>query len=457
MSQADTTPTPTAVSPAPARHSRRRIGIAILALTAAGAALWGYFRRQPEPPPTPPEVELSHVEPMVAAMIREARERLVAHPRNATAWGEFAMSLHGHGFHTQAKECYAQAERLDPANPVWPYLTADCDIHLNDKPTAIENFRRAASRPGSSPVAQLRLGEVLLDAGQLDAAEQSFKEVHRHDAGEPRAQLGLARIERGRGNLRGSLTHVHNCLARTGDMSQACEFLAELYHELGDNELAVDARKRATRRTSWIAWPDPYLEVLARWQTGITVIGRRATALSNSGRHAEAEAMLDGLVRREPNSAKAHSWYGRTLVLHGRIEEGERQIREALRLDPDYVEARFYLGAALAKQAKHAEAVVELRKVIAAQADHGDAHAKLGQCLYALGDKEGAANELAIAARYMPNDVTTQKNLAIMLYDLRKYPESVKHFEMAAALAPEDATIPILLKRSRVAAGQPPK
>ena len=40
---------------------------------------------------------------------------------------------------------------------------------------------------------------------------------------------------------------------------------------------------------------------------------------------------------------------------------------------------------------------------------------------------------------------------------LKRYDEAVKHFELAAALAPKDRQIPVLLKRAKDAASQPKK
>ncbi len=420
-------------------------------------AVWWYTARQPEPTPTPPDVELAHVEPMVAAAVKEARNRLDQDLTNGAAWGEYGLSLHGHGFHAQGKACYQTAERLDPANPAWVYLAADCDARLNDKSAAIEGFRRAGFRTNAHPAANLRLGELLLEVGQFDEAERVFKDIHRFAPREPRAHLGLARVELNRNNLRGSLTHVHNCLAQTGDIPLACELLAEVYYQLGERDLATDARRRAGGPTSWVAWPDPYLELLADRQTGVSVIGRRTTALLKVGRYTEAEAMLADLVRREPTSAKAQAWYGRTLVLMNRNEEGERHVREALRLDQNFAEAWFYLGVALANQSRYTEAVAEFKKLIDVQPDHVDANVKLGQCYYILGNKAAAADALAVAVRHMPNDGKAQRNLGIILYELGRYSESVTHLVRAAELLPEDGTIPGLLKQSEKAAGYLPR
>lgn len=440
-------------APPPATPSRRKwVGYLFMAVSAWLAAYVGYQLWLVWTAPKPPDVDLSHVEPMVAEAIREAQTQVLANPRHPDAWGHLGMTLHAHQLFQPAKQCYATAERYDPKNPAWPYLAGDCEFFEGDPVVALEHFRRAAGLGGES-VVRLRFGEALFDGGHTDEAEAVFREVLAATPADPRAHLGLARVLMERGQLRAAVDHLNRCLARADNATRAWSLLTQAYHELGEMEAAADARKRISRRGDMHTWPDPYLEQLGLRQTGVIALGRRAAALLRTNRGAEAQALLEELVRREPASAKAHMGLGRVMVIQNQPAAAEPILRESLRLDPNSFEARFHLGNALAMQGKRDEAVTEYRRVVADQPDNGEVHLKLGQCLYVLGDKPAAAAALRDAVRYEPNNAVAQKNLGVVLFELKLYADAATHLDLAATLAPTDEQTRTLLARARSLAG----
>jgi len=442
-----------ATPPVPARPRRRALRFFFLALILVGTLLGGYFLWLDRTAPTPPEVDVAHMEPVVAEAIRKAHGLAVASPRNANAWGEYAMTLQAHDLYTHAQECYTHAERLDPQNPMWPYLRGDCSTREGDPQEALEHFRRAVLRSSRDPSAHLRLGELLVASGQPEDGAALFQEVHRFDPQNPRAHLGLARVELGRGQTRRSLSHIHHCLAVTGDIPEACLLLAEVYHDLGDQELAADAKQRAKVGKS-TPWPDTYLHQLYARQQGLLAVGARAMAHFNAGRRDEAIQELTTLVAQQPDSPKALGTLGRMYVLCNQPSAAEPHLRQSLKLDPELVEVRYYLATALFQLNKIEEAVAEYRTVVERKPDYVEAHYRLSQCLHRLKDKVGTLTALQNAIRYAPNHDRAQKNLAIVLFELRRYDESVTHFELAAALAPEDRDLPVLLKQAKAAAAR---
>ncbi len=360
-----------------------------------------------------------------------------------------SLVLHAHGFYQRAEECYAQAERFDPRNPLWPYLTGDCFAYAGDPGKGLECFRRAVDRSKMHPIVQLRLGEALFEQGQFDEAAIQFREVEERHPDEPRAQLGLARVSLARNDAQASVSHLQKCIAQTGDIPRACSLLAQAYHMLGEQDLAADAQKRAASQKEAHVWPDPWLDQVVFRMTGIAGLGRRATALYRAGRGAEGQTLLEELVRRYPDSAKARGGMGRLYLLRGQLAAAEPHLREALRMDPNLVEVRYYLATALMQQQKCEEAAVEFRQVVEQQPDHGEAHLKLGQCLYTLSDKPGAARALQDAVRYEPHNLKARKNLGVVHFELQQYAEAVAQLELAAALDSSDSQIQSLLTRAR--------
>src|SRR5439155_11669790 len=109
----------------PKWHSHWRLLAVLLggAVLAAGIGL-GWWVWLPTRMPDPPVADLAGAEPVVAEAIGAARAALVGNLRSATAWGHLGMVLQAHDYVPEAQRCFAQAEKLDAADPRWPYLQA---------------------------------------------------------------------------------------------------------------------------------------------------------------------------------------------------------------------------------------------------------------------------------------------------------------------------------------------
>src|SRR5262245_6998529 len=104
--------------PAPAARRRRLALFLAAAVIGRGVVGWLGWRGTAA---APPEVDLAGAEPAVARAVEAARAEVLRAPRSAAAWGRLGMVLRAHDYGAEANECFAQAERLDAADPHWPY------------------------------------------------------------------------------------------------------------------------------------------------------------------------------------------------------------------------------------------------------------------------------------------------------------------------------------------------
>src|SRR5262245_44399072 len=114
--------------PPPAPAPRRRVPwvalAAVLLLAGAGAAWW-YLRPKPYTPPEPPALSAQEgADKAVVAAVEKARQAVLAVRTSAAAWGELGVVFAAHGYEPEADDCFREAERLDPADPRWPYYRA---------------------------------------------------------------------------------------------------------------------------------------------------------------------------------------------------------------------------------------------------------------------------------------------------------------------------------------------
>src|SRR4051794_11509300 len=128
--------TPTGVPAAPDSRPvrpRGRLLLLLLALLAVSAAVW-WWRLGPRAsrpvPPMPAGIQDSDLR----AVIDRAHQRVLAEPTSAEAWGNLGRVLEAHLYTSEADLCFAEATRLSPADPRWPYYRA---LHaLQDGPDA---------------------------------------------------------------------------------------------------------------------------------------------------------------------------------------------------------------------------------------------------------------------------------------------------------------------------------
>ena len=167
----------------------------VLLVTGIGISVY-WLRSSPASPP--PLVDLTETDPAVAAVVKAARERVLAAPRSGQAWGHLGKVLLANEYYREAQICLARAEQLDPRNPRWPYFQAG--INPANNPQAIAKLRRTIELCGDEPLTpQLRLAETLLAEGQVEEASKLFDRILSSVAGEPLGGVGSCpRIVRAR-------------------------------------------------------------------------------------------------------------------------------------------------------------------------------------------------------------------------------------------------------------------
>ncbi|MSR36100.1 MAG: tetratricopeptide repeat protein [Gemmatimonadetes bacterium] len=185
----------------------------------------------------------------------------------------------------------------------------------------------ARQHPGSFPI-RLRLGQLLMEAGQPDDAEVELKEaleLFPTYAEVDGPYLYLARIHRGRGEL----DKAANALVQLGNLNESAYEVhlieADVRKEMGDLEGAAQALERAIL-------VNPYEiglhQKLAEIETGLA-------------RHEDAVRERRAVVALNPvDRADAHYRLARALLEAGRRDDARREVLRALEAAPNYEHAQ---------------------------------------------------------------------------------------------------------------------
>jgi tetratricopeptide (TPR) repeat protein len=417
--------------------------------------MWIYFWPG-APPPEPPVLVLDDADPEFRASVEQARSAIHAAPKSASAWAQYGMILRAGVYREQAAECFAEAARLDPHEPRWPYLRGEA-LMPSDPAAAGESLRQAVLCCQRAHVEELeprlRWAEALLANGQLDEADDCLQRILETDPEQPLAHLLLGRVAYARNNLPESRDHWTRCLESRFTRRQASIHLAELSRRLGEESTAEKFQKQANWLPADWKMPDPWLEECMRQPIGTAGALRQAAQLVKYGRFAEAVQAYREIVARGPNY-QAYVGLGRFLPELGDLAGAEQALREALVLDPKGSQARYYLSRVLLVQAeqkqkagtaKEAKALLEESVELASltiqeKPDYGLAHLSMGIALKLLHRNREAIEALRKAMTIMPDLPDPCLHLAELLAAEGKTDEARRLLRQALPLTKPDDT-----------------
>jgi tetratricopeptide (TPR) repeat protein/glycosyltransferase involved in cell wall biosynthesis len=137
----------------------------------------------------------------------------------------------------------------------------------------------------------------------------------------------------------------------------------------------------------------------------LTQLLQQAVKALEAGRSAEAVALCEKVVEREPHNVLALNFLALVEHQRGRNEQALSWIQAALKISPSNAEAQRSAGTILLALGRYAEAVETTRKAVAIQPDLPGVHSQLGKALTMLerGDEAIASLEIALRQESHPN------------------------------------------------------
>ncbi len=268
---------------------------------------------------------------------------------NALAQNNLGTALAALGRRDEALLHYAEAVRLQPADPVMR-----------------NNFGAALAKAGRIEAAMEQYGAAL-------QAKPGFDEAHNN--------LGAALVAQGR--LDEAVLQFRQALAARPDYAEAHNNLGGVLAMQQKHAEAVEHYAAAIRLSPDVA------SAHLNYALSLEKLGRADDALNQFG-----EAF-----RLDPRSTEAAYNLGRFLVQHSRFEDAIIPLSEAIRTRPEHPRAQFYLGLAHISAGRTGDGIAHLREAVRQRPDWPEA-------LNAL------AWQLATSNRAQPGDAEEAVHLA---------------------------------------------
>ena len=347
-----------------------------------------------------PQPALREMEPRVAQRLREARSAVVVNPQSAAAWGSFGMVLHVHELWTEALVAYGRAEELDPTEERWPYYLGDVlSMVGTDREAAASAFRRALSLHPGYAQGHLRLGNVLLAAGEVDAAAAELERALELAQDLQPARLSLAQVRLSQGELELSAAMLEELLESEPRHAQALSTLGQVYMRQGDRDKARAMAQRVRSAAIYNLFSDPLMEPLVAEGVSSLLIWERAKAFLENGNNEQAVLGLKQVLTLQPQNPDAHQ---QIAVAYGNLsdlEQARRHLRRAVALEPDRVDALIQLAAAELSMQDAAAAIPVLERILELAPDDPDAPWLLGRAQLMTGDLASGLSSFAEAEK----------------------------------------------------------
>ncbi len=327
--------------------------------------------------------------------------------------------------------------------------------------------------------------------GDLDAAEQNARKLLVIAPGRPWGAHALAQVLEQRREFAKIVEALEPLAAKTapGRESDTALILTHLgfaYQELGRFDQAIAAFERARTLDPGDASFGRYLvqALLAakQYDRALTVVREQrqkdaanvglarfeAEALRGSGKVAEGEALLKGLIKpdaADPDAALALSeyyasvqrypdaarvledltarfpdnldllfQYGAMLERQKQVAEAEKVFRAVLAKDPQHAPTLNYLGYMLADRGEHLqESLALIQRAIAIDPYNGAYLDSLGWAYFRMNQLDLAEKHLKAAADQLPRDSAVQEHLGDLLYKRGRYSEAIMAWQRALA------------------------
>ncbi len=295
------------------------VGGAVLLALAGGYKLW----RAVTIPKIPP-LHLQSAEPEIVRSVNEAAAAVRANPRASVAWGRLGAILFVHELYGDAAAIFAEAAKLDPQQPRWPYFHA---ISLADSKldaSAPLLLQAAALTHDAVPAPRCRLAETLLECGQIDEAEQNFRTVLEHFPGDPRALLGLGRIALLRADFPLSVEALEASARTAPNVRETQVLLATAYQRLGREKEAAAAVRASSGLPAKADWPDPFLAEVMQFRLGKEADLKEAQRLLDRAQWSAVITFMADKLPRYEDDPRAWRLVGAAYLRQEKYAEAER-------------------------------------------------------------------------------------------------------------------------------------
>ena len=413
------------------RFSRFDVRVILLVLLGVLTLSWwsGSLDMLSSDPQGLPKINRIGIDKAVEKRLEQLLERLRQQPTSAAAWGNLAMLLDLHQQPGPAMKCYRKAMEIDRAEVRWPYLGGIC-ASVGDVNEALRCFEIAANMTSHAPLS-IRQGQLHLQRGELDRAEQYFRLGVTTDGRLIQGHLGLARCSLAASDLDSAATHLDRCEELQPEAGEVASARAGWWSLKGDAQRAQQQLDAASEKAPREPLPDS-LRQWAVMEQGVGPSWRRERSrrlLAAGNPHGAVELWKQAMVD-DPEDASIRLELGRLAQQMQQPAVALQEYAEATRLDPRLAAAHAALGVLRLRRGDHSGAETALRQALLLEPTSHQVLTNLGSLMVATGRGVEGIGFLQQARDFKPGDADVRFNLAMAHRASKEWPQACAELEM---------------------------
>ena len=350
--------------------------------------------------------------------------------KQAAALFEAGQNAHQRGDLEQALAHYHDALKLDPALWQAEFQAGTAYAALKRFAEArqaithvIEQLKEFGDTPESRPLvarAQVVLGECALAETKFAEAEQAFRSALVLHPAAARARASLAEVLLATGKRAEAINEAKAALAAGDERVATRALLAEalLLEQRYDEALAVldEVLKR-----------EPQNAVALRYRAEVFM---RRNDLAGARRDLQAVLVIEPRVQDKLRLAELHA-------RAKQYNEASALYQQVLKDEPANKEAQTALAALLVETGQGREAIGQLEALLQTQPNRADVRAQLAE-LYLAAQPEKALEQYSAAAKLEPANAAHRVGVGAALVRLHRFEEAVPALRAVLAANPKE-------------------
>ena len=417
--------------------------------------LWSLFAcRLAEPDPTVARPENpAQLEPPVAELLERLASQAEANPRNGKAHGELGLAYEANMLWAEARDCFSTAAQLDPEQMLWRLHLAIAARQAGDFDGSLRILQdTAAAHQDSAPLLH-RLGQALLESGDLAGAESAFRRLVEIAPQSAPAQAGLGDVllqERQDGL---ALQALRKAVSLDPGYRSARYLLGRAYRRAGREEEA--RRELAIGANSSVRQlPDAFSRRIEEYALNSTMLLRRAAELHHSGNTAPAVEILEKLVGFQPGNVSALNNLAVGRMRLGRLEDAAKALEKARKADPEKFSTYLNLALLARRQGDFGLALQHSAAAVGRAPGMSQAHYSQAQSLADLGRLDEAFESLEESLMIDARKAGPHTFAGDLCLALQRLEEAVGHYRDALQLNSRFLPAQVGLARASLALGR---